>query len=123
MKKIWIVLVIVLALVALWSVVIYNGFANTEEDLEQAYARVDSLYTQQRKLISGLLEIAENAPALTEGEKYKGIAQELAETEERTAIECAEYNEAVRSYNESLRRFPNNMFARMFGFRESGYYE
>jgi len=47
----------------------------------------------------------------------------LEGTENRITVERQRFNEAVQSYNTSLRRFPSNLFAKLFGFKEHGYFQ
>jgi LemA protein len=48
---------------------------------------------------------------------------ELAGTENRVAVERMRYNEAVRSYNTKVKRFPTKIVADMYGFTEKPYFE
>ena len=47
----------------------------------------------------------------------------MAGTENRVAVERQRYNDAVRVYRTDIRRFPNNLFARAFGFVDREYFE
>ena len=51
-----------------------------------------------------------------------GGADELAGTENRLAVERMRYNERVQEYNTSRRRFPANMTAKLFGFKEHPFF-
>jgi len=70
-----------------------------------------------------LLAIAENYPNLKANENFIRLQDELAGTENRIAVERMRYNDAVRLYNTSIKRFPTRMFAAMFGFKEREYFE
>ena len=70
-----------------------------------------------------LLAIAENYPVLKANENFIHLQDELAGTENRIAVERMRYNEAVRLYNTSIKRFPTNFLARLFGFGEREYFE
>jgi LemA protein len=48
---------------------------------------------------------------------------ELAGTENRLAVERMRYNDLVREYNTQRRKFPSNVTAKMFGFKEYPYWE
>ena len=48
---------------------------------------------------------------------------ELAGTENRIAIERMRYNERIQEYNTPRRRFPSNVTAKIFGFKEYPYFE
>ena len=70
-----------------------------------------------------LLAIAENYPNLKANENFVRLQDELAGTENRIATERMRYNDAVRLFNTSIRRYPAVFFARMFGFHEREYFE
>ena len=70
-----------------------------------------------------LIAIAENYPNLKANENFIRLQDELAGTENRIAVERMRYNDAVRLYNTSIKRFPTRMFAVMFGFKDREYFE
>jgi LemA protein len=70
-----------------------------------------------------LLAIAENYPNLKANENFVRLQDELAGSENRIAVERRRYNEAVRIYNTSIKRFPNKFIAGMFNFAEREYFE
>ena len=70
-----------------------------------------------------LLAIAENYPELRSNQNFIRLQDELAGTENRVAVERQRYNDAVRVYRADIRRFPNNFFARTFGFGDREYFE
>ncbi len=70
-----------------------------------------------------LLAIAENYPNLKSNENFIRLQDELAGSENRIAVERRRYNEAVRVYNTSIKRFPNSFLAGMFNFGEREYFE
>jgi LemA protein len=48
---------------------------------------------------------------------------EVSMTENRLAVARGRYNTAIQDYNTTRRRFPSNMTAKVFGFKEYPYYE
>jgi LemA protein len=70
-----------------------------------------------------LLAIAENYPQLKANENFIRLQDELAGSENRIATERMRYNEAVRSYNTLIKRFPGNIVAGLFNFGEKDYFE
>ena len=70
-----------------------------------------------------LLAIAENYPTLKANENFIRLQDELAGTENRIAVERMRYNEAVRAFNTSIKRFPTNFLAGLFKFGERDYFE
>ena len=73
--------------------------------------------------LSNLLVVVENYPQITSGANFIALQDELAGTENRIAQARKSYNEAVKDYNTSFRKFPRNILAGMFGFESSEYFE
>jgi len=59
-----------------------------------------------------------NAQSFSGSQLYVGLQDELAGTENRIAVERRRYNQAVASYNTSIRMFPFSVVARAFGFKD-----
>ncbi|MDS1029304.1 LemA family protein [Bacillota bacterium LX-D] len=73
--------------------------------------------------LSRLLMIAENYPNLKADANFRQLQDELAGTENRIAVARKDYNDVVKQYNSKIRRFPNNLFAGIFGFEKKPYFE
>ena len=67
--------------------------------------------------------ITEAYPELKASEQYIALQDELAGTENRIAVARKDYNDAASEYNKSIRKFPKNIFASMFGFEQVEYFE
>jgi LemA protein len=78
---------------------------------------------RQTSALGRLLAIAENYPNLKANEQFNRLMDELAGTENRLAVERMRYNEKVQEYDTARRRFPANLTARMFGFKEYPYFQ
>ncbi len=72
--------------------------------------------------ISRLLVVAENYPQL-DSSAFNDLQVQLEGTENRIAVERMRYNEAVKTMNVKVKRFPSNIIASMFGFEEATYFE
>ncbi len=72
--------------------------------------------------ISRLLVVIENYPQLKSQENYLRLQDELAGTENRLSVSRTRYNEVVAEYNVMVKRFPTNLFAGMFGYKEEPFY-
>ena len=70
-----------------------------------------------------LLMITENYPDLKANENFRDLQVQLEGTENRIATERRNFNEASKSFNASIRRFPTNIIANMFGFEKKVYFE
>lgn len=73
--------------------------------------------------IGRLLVSVERYPDLKANQNFLELQAQLEGTENRIAVERKKFNEAARNYNVAIRRFPNNIFAGMFGFEKKGYFE
>jgi LemA protein len=78
---------------------------------------------QQTSALGRLLAVVENYPQLKANEQFNRLMDELSGTENRIAVERMRYNEAIQAYNTSRRRFPANVTARLFGFKEYPFFE
>lgn len=85
------------------------NFMNAQNDLGTAIGR--------------LLVSVERYPDLKANQNFLELQAQLEGTENRIAVERKKFNEAARNYNVAIRRFPNNIFAGMFGFEKKGYFE
>lgn len=72
--------------------------------------------------LSRLLLVVENYPNLKADQTFLRLMDELSGTENRIAVERMRYNEAVRDYNITVRSFPGNFIAGMFGYRVASEY-
>lgn len=68
--------------------------------------------------VNSLLALAENYPELTAGEQYTSLMDQLEGSVNRISIAREEYNEKISEYNKTVRHFPGNILAGMFGFDE-----
>lgn len=70
-----------------------------------------------------LLMITENYPQLKADENFKELQSQLEGTENRITVARKDFNDAAKAYNVSIRRFPKNLLASMFGFEKKNYFE
>ena len=70
-----------------------------------------------------LLAITENYPDLKANQNFLELQAQLEGTENRIAVARKDFNAAAQQYNVSVRRFPANLVARMFGFGQKPYFE
>lgn len=78
---------------------------------------------QQTSALGRLLAIAENYPQLKANEQFNRLMDELSGTESRISTERMRYNERVQEYNTQRNKFPSNMTAKLFKFKEYPYWE
>ena len=73
---------------------------------------------EQSSALARLLVVAENYPQLRSSESFNRLMDELSGTENRISVERMRYNERVQEFNTLRRRFPSNVTASIFGFKE-----
>ncbi len=81
--------------------------------------KVRQIETAQGRLsqaISRIVAVSESYPELKASENFSELQAQLEGTENRIGESRRSYNEAVRDYNVSVRSFPGNIVAGMFGF-------
>lgn len=180
MKKTWIIVIAVVAVLVIYCVSSYNSLVTQEETVGTAWSNVENQYQRRSDLIpnlvntvkgyaaheketfdavvsarakatqmtidiedltpekieayqkaqgavgsalSRLLAVTENYPELKANENFKELQAQLEGTENRISVERRKFNETVREYNTSIRRFPKNIVASMFGFEKRPYFE
>lgn len=70
-----------------------------------------------------LLAITENYPDLKANQNFLELQSQLEGTENRINVARKDFNDSAKKYNTSLRRFPRNIIASMFGFEKRNYFE
>lgn len=113
-----------------------KGYAEHEKDVltavTNARARVGSAQTIPDKInannqltsaLGRLLVVMENYPNLKADQNFLALQSQLEGTENRIAVERRRYNEATRTYNTTIRKFPDNILANMLGFERKTFFE
>ncbi|HKM94658.1 MAG TPA: LemA family protein [Prolixibacteraceae bacterium] len=70
-----------------------------------------------------LMVVMEQYPDLKANENFRDLQAQLEGTENRIAVERRNFNETAQKYNTSIRKFPQNIFASIFGFEKKAYFE
>ncbi len=180
MKKSTIIILVVIAVVAVWGITGYNGLVKADEAVSTAWSNVENQYQRRADLVPNLvntvkgyaaheketldavvaararatqvtvdsenltpemlqeyqksqnevgaalgrlLAIAEAYPDLKANTNFLELQAQLEGTENRISVERRNFNEAAKSYNTSIRTFPRNVLAGMFGFEKRPYFE
>jgi LemA protein len=122
-----------------------KGYANFEKDVltavTEARAKATSVNVDASKLspesiqqfqqaqgqlsssLSKLLVVVEKYPDLKANQNFLELQAQLEGTENRITVERGRFNEVTQEYNSTIRSFPNNIMAGMFGFSKKGYFE
>lgn len=91
----------------------------TPEKMKQFQDAQGELSTALGRLIA----IQENYPDLKANENFRDLQVQLEGTENRINEARNTYNKKVQDYNVMIRRFPNTLFAGMFGFEKMEKFE
>ncbi|MGB3749083.1 MAG: LemA family protein [Rhodanobacter sp.] len=117
-----------------------KGYAQHEEkvftEVTEARAKVGSLQVNADSLddpqklqqfqaaqgelgnaLSRLMVVSENYPQLKADGLFQNLQAQLEGTENRVTVARNRYVQAVQQYNAMIRTFPNNMTAKMFGYK------
>jgi LemA protein len=113
-----------------------KGFAAQEKEVllgvTEARSRVAQAGTPSEKIeasnqltgaLSRLLVVVEKYPELKSDQNFIRLQDELAGTENRIAVARTRYNDAVREMNTTVKQFPTNLVAGIFGFERRPYFE
>ncbi len=73
--------------------------------------------------LSRLLVTVERYPDIKANQNFLQLQSQLEGTENRINVARDRYNASVREYNTYVRKFPNSIFAGMFGFDQMARYE
>lgn len=73
--------------------------------------------------MSRLLSVAEAYPNLKANAAFSELRTQLEGTENRIKVARNDFNKAVQEYNVTVKTFPNNLFAGIFGFHEKGFFQ
>ena len=86
----------------------------TEENL----ARFQQAQNELTGALKSLLAVTEAYPDLKANENFLNLQAQLEGTENRISTERMRYTEVVRDYNTAIKKFPTNIYAGWFGFKE-----
>jgi len=84
---------------------------------EQAFARFQQAQGELTSALSRLLAVSENYPQLKADALFRDLQAQLEGTENRIAVARNRYIKAVQDYNVTVRSFPSNLTAMMFGYK------
>lgn len=96
---------------------------NAEDLTEENIAQFQKAQGELGAALGRLMAISEAYPELKANQNFSELQAQLEGTENRIAVERKNYNETAREYNTSIRVFPKNIIASIFGFTAKGYFE
>jgi LemA protein len=95
-----------------------NNINVTAETLEDpaALRQFEAAQGELSSALSRLLVTVERYPDLKSDQNFRDLQAQLEGTENRITVARNRYIEAVREYNTTVRSFPSNLTAMLFGF-------
>jgi LemA protein len=92
------------------------GSINVNAGDPESLARFQQAQGELRSAIGRLLVVSENYPQLRADQQFLQLQAQLEGTENRIAVERQRYIERVQDYNTTIRQFPTNITAKIFGY-------
>ena len=90
---------------------------------KEQIAQFQSAQSELSNAIGRLLVTVEQYPDLKANQNFLDLQAQLEGTENRITVERNKFNETVKAYNTSIKRFPGNIIASIFRFEEKGYFQ
>jgi LemA protein len=81
----------------------------------EAFAKFQAAQGELSSALSRLLVVTENYPNLKSDANFRDLQSQLEGTENRIAVARNRYIQAVQQFNTTVRTFPNNLTAKIFG--------
>ncbi len=89
----------------------------------ETFKKFQSAQSGLSSALSRLLVTVEKYPELKANQNFLELQAQLEGTENRIKVARDKYNDAVKVYNKSVKKFPGSLFAGMFGFLGKPYFE
>ncbi|MGD0502441.1 MAG: LemA family protein [Steroidobacteraceae bacterium] len=83
----------------------------------QALAKFQAAQGDLSNALSHLMAVVENYPQLKSDQNFRDLQAQLEGTENRITVARNRYIQAVQNYNVTVRTFPANLTAMMFGYK------
>jgi LemA protein len=83
----------------------------------EAFAKFQAAQGELTGALSRLLVVTENYPQLKSDQNFRDLQAQLEGTENRITVARNRYIQAVLDYNVTVRSFPGNLTAMMFGYK------
>ncbi len=83
---------------------------------EQAFAKFQAAQGELSSALSRLLVVSENYPQLKADANFRDLQAQLEGTENRITVARNRYIAAIKDYNITIRSFPSNLTAMLFGY-------
>ena len=88
-----------------------------------AFAKFQAAQGQLTSALSKLLVVTENYPELKSNQNFRDLQAQLEGTENRITVARNRYIKSVQDFNTTVRSFPSNLTAKMFGYKVKANFE
>ena len=95
-----------------------NAYASATTVDEKAQAN-----NQLTNTLKSIFALSESYPDLKANQNFMALQTELTGTEDKIAYSRQFYNDTVQMYNTAIMKFPANLIAGMFGFKEEAFFK
>ncbi|MBQ8379824.1 MAG: LemA family protein [Clostridia bacterium] len=95
-----------------------NAYASATTVDEKAEAN-----NQLNNTLKSIFALSESYPDLKANQNFMALQTELTGTEDKIAYSRQFYNDTVQMYNTAIMKFPANLIAGMFGFKEESFFK
>lgn len=89
----------------------------------EAMAKFQAAQGELSTALGKLMVVVERYPDLKANQNFLELQAQLEGTENRITVERQKFNDAAKSFNTLIRKFPKNIIAGMFGFERKEYFE
>jgi LemA protein len=83
----------------------------------QAFAKFQAAQGELTGALSRLMVVVENYPQLKSDQNFRDLQAQLEGTENRITVARNRYIQSVQAYNVTVRQFPSNLTAMLFGYK------
>jgi len=81
-----------------------------------AFQKFQAAQGELTQALKSLIAVTENYPELKSDANFRDLQSQLEGTENRITVARNRYIEAVQAYNVTVRSFPSNLTAKVFGY-------
>src|SRR6186713_3299494 len=82
-----------------------------------AFAKFQAAQGELTQALKSLIAVTENYPELKSDANFRDLQAQLEGTENRVTVARNRYIKAVQGFNVTVRQFPSNLTAMLFGFK------
>lgn len=109
-----------------------KGYKNFEQNTLENIIKLRTSFLENKntktgiildKKIDNIILVAENYPELKASEQFINLQNQLVKIENQLQASRRLYDLEVEKYNSIIKIFPNNILAKVFGFKKQDFFE